>query len=629
MYDVTTDFLDALRQSHTIHSRVDAYYNSALVYPNVPFTEGSVQVSSGTGVARTLSLTVADVSLWDVLLPIGTELRAYRGIRYPGVAEPEVVPLGVFDVDSQSISLGPSGAISITAPDRWARVQRARFEIPEKSVKSARVTAEISRLIRGAVPNVGVTITATSTALVGSLIWDRDRERAVIDLCASIGAEAQFDWTGQVVIRDAPVITRPAIKWRVDASPTGVMIGGSRTRERTRTFNVVVVTSTNADGAAPFTPQVVADTDPLSPTYVGGAMGRVPFFYSSPVIRTAAQALVAGRAILNKTMGCAASLSVESAVNPALDRGDVFYAVLPSGEVERHLAESFSVPLTPGASQSITTRSAQVDESNTAAIDAFALGPGPTVPPPDEDWDWHTGPSAGSLLAWYVADDATGFYGDPVFALPRHDGHGPADLTNPDADSTKPMTLITGGPNGHQGIDCYRDGLGQVVVLGSGAPVPGYVFDDFTAFVVWKPKLMDQPAGLGIGLWSGDYRGNALFTGNVSMNVTVVDTAGDPQPESYVYGESALDAPEIIEVQYVAGDSGILVRTKGTPRSQTWPLVESPNFGYADDEGGGSMIMFGGANCVVYEYVLIHGILAEADLVGMRAYMSTKYGLPA
>lgn len=358
MYPVTDRFLAAIRQPHTVYSRVDAYYNDVLVMRNVPFTEGSVAVSGGDGVGRTLSLTVPDASLWDSLVPIGTELRPYRGIRYPGVALPEVVPLGVFGVDSQSMSLGPSGAISITAPDRWARVQRSRFEVPMASVKGALVTAEISRLLTGAV-TVGVTTTATSTAVVGALVWDRDRDKAVNDLCTAAAAEAHFDWTGELVIRNAPLLSAAPIRWRVDASETGVLIGGERNRDRAKTYNVVVVSGTTVDGRTPYAPQTAADTDATSPTYVGSAMGRVPYFHASPLMMTAGQALTAATAILNKTKGLAASLNVEAAVNPALESGDVFYAILPGGQVERHMAESFAVPLTPAGSQQITTRTSR------------------------------------------------------------------------------------------------------------------------------------------------------------------------------------------------------------------------------------------------------------------------------
>lgn len=354
MYPVSDAFLATLRGPHTVSARVDVYLAGGLVYSSLPFTAGDVEVADGDGVRRKLTLTIPHVGLWDVLTPAGTELRAYRGVRYPGVATPEVVPQGVFGVDAQSLALGPNGTIAITAPDRWARVQRARLKVPLASIPGARVTAEIARLVVGAVPGITVTTTATSTATVGALVWERDRDKAVTELARSIGAEVYFDWTGGLVIRDAPKLSASPVSWRVDVSASGVLIGGDRSRSKEKTYNVVVVTSSTVDGATPFPPQIVSDTDPTSPTFIG-TYGEVPYFYSSPLINSTAQALAAGRTLLNRLKGLAAQLDVTAAVNPALDRGDVFYAVLSDGTVERHMAAAFGVPLTLAGTQQITT----------------------------------------------------------------------------------------------------------------------------------------------------------------------------------------------------------------------------------------------------------------------------------
>lgn len=355
MYAVSSTFLETLRKSHTAVARVDVFRNGASVYTDLPFVAGEVAVGTGNGVRRTLSLTVPDPSLWDTLAPLGTEIRPYRGVRWEGVALPELVPLGVFGIDAQALTIGEGSAIAISAPDRWARVARARFKTPFASTPGLKVTDQILALVVGAGGSVGTPlITATSTAKVGALLWPRDRDKAIQDLAASIGAEVFFDWTGSLVIRDAPKLSGTVIPWRIDVSASGVLISGERSRRLEKTYNVVVVTSSNVDGSPPFAPQIVSDTDPASPTYVG-TLGEIPYFYSSPVITTAPQAIAAGRTLLNKVKGLASQLDAEAAVNPALDRGDVFYAVLPDGSVERHMTDSFNVPLTLDAAQSIST----------------------------------------------------------------------------------------------------------------------------------------------------------------------------------------------------------------------------------------------------------------------------------
>lgn len=368
MYAVTSVFLAALRQAHAVEVQVDAYRSNALVQAALPILDGSVTVDAGSRVRRQLSLTLApEAGLWDTLAPTGTELRPKRGIRYPN-GSVEWVPLGRFDVDTQRMGYAPSGTLSLTAPDRWVRVQRARFEAPATSVYGATVKSEIERLVTGAVPGITVANTATSTATVGAVAWDTDRDGAVDEMAKAIGAEAFFDVNGNLVIRDVPTLAGQAAVWTVDASATGVLLDADRERSRTRTYNVVVASSSATDGVAPFTPVTVADSDPTSPTYVGGAFGRVPYFYSSPLLATSGQATAAAQTILERVRGLAAQLSLESIVNPALDAGDVIDALLPperydmARPVEHHIVDKVTIPLTVGGTQSIATRSSRPEE---------------------------------------------------------------------------------------------------------------------------------------------------------------------------------------------------------------------------------------------------------------------------
>lgn len=355
MYPVSATFLAALRQPHTMYVRVDVHYDDAIVAADIDISDGQVTVNPGPGVRRTLDLTVADTTLWDTLEPVGTEIRPYRGIRFPS-GTTETVPLGVFRVDAHSMSVAPGGGISIrSAPDRWAMVQKARFEIPQASTPGDLAVAEAAALITAAT-GTGVTNEATSDATVGALVYERDREEIVNKLLASAAAEGYMDWDGELLIRDVPLLSQVPV-WTVDASETGVLLGGERGRDRSRTYNVVVVNCTVLDGQTPPAPVVVEDDDPTSLTWTGGPMGRVPFFWNSPVLLTTGQAQAAGRAILNRVKGTNAQLDLEAVVNPALDRGDVILAITTDGAVEQHLVASLTVPLTTSGAQSIATQS--------------------------------------------------------------------------------------------------------------------------------------------------------------------------------------------------------------------------------------------------------------------------------
>lgn len=361
MYPVSAAFLSALRGSHTMVSRVDAYSGPRLLMRDIPFSGGQVTVSAGTGVHRKLDLTVADSSLWSLLSPVGVELKAHRGIRFPDGSE-ELVPLGVFSLDQQSRPVRVGDGISISsAPDRWAAVQRARFETPRTSDYGFTNVVQIKRLVQEVVATTPETGQVTmsnplATTLTPVLVWDRDRDKAIEDLCTAAGIEAFFGPTGQLVLRDIPTMDSHAV-WRVHAGRDGVMLSGTATRDRTRVYNVVVVVSSRTDGQAPFTPQIVEDLDPLSPTNVNSAYGRSPYFLTTATAANAIDARKIGRALLTKTRGRYVDMSISAVANPALESGDTISATTEDGNTRLYLLDSFSVPLGAEGNQALTLRS--------------------------------------------------------------------------------------------------------------------------------------------------------------------------------------------------------------------------------------------------------------------------------
>jgi uncharacterized protein DUF5047 len=363
VYAVTPQFLAALRGPHTAVITCDAWRDGDLIASELPVLDGSVTVDGTAQVRRQLDVTLSpDPGLWDTLAPVGTQLRVSRGVRY-GDGSTEIVPLGVFPIDVQNLSYAADGALQITAPDQWVTVQRARFQTPYVAIPATRIIPQITALINGALgPAWPINITATSTALVGRQTWDRDRDKAIADLAASIGAEAFLDPIGTAVLRDLPDADGTPV-WTVDAGGTGIFAGATRSRDRQRTYSAVVVQSQNADGSTRLAPVTISDTNPTSPTYVDGPFGFVPYFYSSELLRTTAQMTSAGRKLLPKVTGLQSQLNLDAAtVNPALDAGDVLAVLLPpesplsARPVETHIIDQVTIPLTVTAGQSMQTR---------------------------------------------------------------------------------------------------------------------------------------------------------------------------------------------------------------------------------------------------------------------------------
>jgi len=354
-----------------------------------------VTVDLGSRVRRTLSMTTpASDAMWAGLTPGGVELKVSYGIRLaaratepvraPGGTSPIIwIPLGVFIIDSTSIDYGPSGTMSITAPDRWARVQRADFEQVKQTSGNA-VNSMVDLVYRAFTPNGEPAPTLTNPPFnvikqgtfrfnAPTSLWTSNRDDAIHQLCMAATVDVFFDPVGNLVVRPKPVLAGAQPIWSVNTGMTGVQLSAARTRDRQKTFNVICVRPSSTDGTSPFALVTVEDRDPKSPTYARGIFGRSVFQYSNPLVRSANQASHVAVTLLDRYRALAAQLSMTSVVNPALDAGDCIGAVLPrkrglSPAFERHLIESLTVPLTVEGTQSIQTRSTRPDDEDDGGL---------------------------------------------------------------------------------------------------------------------------------------------------------------------------------------------------------------------------------------------------------------------
>lgn len=366
MFAVSAAFTEALRESHNVVLRLDAYRGGVLLASDLPIAGGEVVCDATSQVRRELRVTVADPALAPgvdtaaILSPYGTDLAPYRGIRFPD-GTVEWVPLGLFRVDKVHADL-QAGVIGVTGPDRSKRVADDRFLLPAQSVTTNTVPAEIARLIHATLPAVTVADSTGSTTLAQLVTWEQDRWAAVEQLADAIGAEAFFDVAGNVVIRNPPVPAAATIGWWLDVGAHGVLIGGEQDTTRERTYNGVVVSGEQTDGTAPVA-ATVTDDDPASATYWSGPYGHVPMFYSSPLITTTAQAMAAAQTILNRTRGLVRQINLTAVPNPALEAGDVIGVLFPDGTAERHVVDSVTIPLDATTAMTVATRSGTPEQS--------------------------------------------------------------------------------------------------------------------------------------------------------------------------------------------------------------------------------------------------------------------------
>lgn len=349
MYTVpSARFLPTLAESHVPYTAVELHRADGIVVP-LDHTGGSVTVDRGQSVRRTCTVTATDTSLiplhpTDQLAIYGARLRILRGITYAD-GTVESVPLGFFRIDS--ISGDPDiGPVTINGSGLEAVLADAKFETPYTTRGGTAAVTAITGLITSVISDAVIVNRATDATL-GTTTWDvqGDRWQAVTDCATAIGAEVYADADGQFVIAPLPDIATAPIAWTVDEGEGGVLISATRAYSRSGMYNVVIASGENTeDNVAPVT-ATAADTDPTSPTYVGGAFGRVPRFYSSSLLVTTGQAAAAATKLLSDSVKPVATVTLEALPNPCLESGDVLRVTYGSGERELHQIQSLSLDL--------------------------------------------------------------------------------------------------------------------------------------------------------------------------------------------------------------------------------------------------------------------------------------------
>lgn len=355
MYPVDPVILAQLGQSHGVIARLTASINrSGFSYP-VDLDDGSVSIDGTRAVRRTLSATIRARITDPECDVFRTEIRAEYGIQLPSRNEPIWIPVGTFVLtDAEEAD---KGLISIKGEDRWRRVVNARFLQP--TTTKGKHTLAIISLMQGADSRILCQDTTGSLAQHNTALWARDRDKAVRDLAKSIGAEVSFDPMGAAQIRPIPSLSSAA-SWFLGTGDGGVLISPRRARTQGNTYNAVVVEGETTEGT-PAVRGVATVVDAESTLLFGGGFSQRPRFYRSSLVATQDQANQTAIAMLERVTGVSRTVKIESFVNPALEAGDVVSIEVSSGVWERHIVESFTVPLGLG-SMNINTRTSNGEE---------------------------------------------------------------------------------------------------------------------------------------------------------------------------------------------------------------------------------------------------------------------------
>lgn len=356
----TPAFAAILPYSHTVVTKVDAFYGGALSMPDVPISEGEVAWDDSAAIKATLSLTVPVRTALSRLDPgndpvhplncYGQILRVRTGMMLPAtspeVQTPELLDQGLFLITRWQRN-DEDKTLSITATSLAWLLEDARLYHPETPPPGATFASEFTRLAAGILPVV-IDPGLADRPLTATKVWDRERAGALTELCSAWPARWYVNDSGQAVAAPPypPVTEASVAAVTFSDCAVGVITGRERENQRTRVYNGFVVNgATGLDGAA--APHAVAEiTDPASPIRVSGPFGARPRFFSSEMITTQAQAVAVATAQRDHFAAFGRAETLAAIPDPRVQLGDIARVYTADGDTCLGRITKLTLPLT-------------------------------------------------------------------------------------------------------------------------------------------------------------------------------------------------------------------------------------------------------------------------------------------
>ena len=371
----TDEFYERIRASHTVVSYVD------MIAPDqearrLLVLDGEVGCDRTAQVRRSINCRIVDPtgeitprSTGEVLTPYGTELRAYRGIKWKnslGLWQEEICSLGVFRLSQTSITYKDGGAsdISLTGYDYSRTIQRDKFIKPYAIDAGTNILTAIKEIVKRTFPDITYDAITTTLATSAPMLLDTgsDPWEACTQLARSMGCEIYFDVEGRLVVAPPPdIAAHPAPVFTYVENDRCTMIDLARDFSDEQAFNGVIVTGETPGDEKPPVRGEAWDETPTSPTYRYGDYGEVPMFITDNTAKTEEDCIKIAKAQLALMLGRPAQLSISATVNPSYEAGEVVEVSLEQAGVDGlYGIDAFNVPLAAAGSQRLSLRERMV-----------------------------------------------------------------------------------------------------------------------------------------------------------------------------------------------------------------------------------------------------------------------------
>jgi hypothetical protein len=321
------------------------------------FYNGTVSATLNSRVTRELQISVPyqmdPLAPTDLLAPFGNEIRAFRGVVLGDGST--VYTWQVFRGRIRQVHQYSTGNVTLTCTDRASDVTDHEFISPQNSQTGNSVFLEFVRLVSDAVPDATFGASDEFITAVQPLTWELSRSAALDELARTMGAVWYCLANGDFVMRRYPW-TQPGtpVVTLTDASG-GTISSWQALRDRNMIYNVVTVSGERLNGDAPVYGTAM-DTNPASPTYVGGNFGIRSLLDRLQTPATPGRAQGAAQERLAVAVAPVESFQLRCAVDASLELGDIVTLNIEGREVTQ-VVSALSVPLGVDSDMFVSTRS--------------------------------------------------------------------------------------------------------------------------------------------------------------------------------------------------------------------------------------------------------------------------------
>lgn len=364
----TDRFYEAIKKSHRIISWIDVIAPDQEAI-RLPAVEGQVDVDRTAAFRRKLSCqcidptgTITPRTEGEILTPYGTELRAYRGVRYSDAPDDyEVASLGVFRLSRSSITDNNAGSpvIQLEAFDLSRTISRDKFKVPYVVASGTEAMTALKDIAKQTFADIEFDAVSSPVETVAPMLFEAggDPWEAINKLARSMGCEAYFDVEGRLAVLppyDINALPSPDFTYIEGQSCT--MLDLSREYSDEGVFNGVIVTGESIGDQLPPVRGEAWDENPTSPTYRFGSYGEVPGFLTDNLAKTTEQCVTIAKAQLALILGAASRLAITGIANPSYECGDIVQVRREKSKVDGlYAVDAFSVPLR-SVTQSLSLR---------------------------------------------------------------------------------------------------------------------------------------------------------------------------------------------------------------------------------------------------------------------------------